>query len=168
MIKVNIHSVVDLITNSSTTVFIYRDSVTEVKELVQEMLNIAGITDKTPDDIFYYGVFPNFESYLERLDDGYGNGEYPKEMPKITTRYDTNKYKKQKKARDKWMEDLQLAIMKGEKEEPDWFEEAYVDYNDFPRSTYLFMIARDEKYSEFAAKIQKLLNSIGGDGYRDG
>lgn len=165
-IKVHIHSVVDLITNSSTTVFIYRDSVEEVKELVQEMLNLCDIKDKTPDDIFYYGVFPNFDNYFSLIDDG--DVEPPEGMPVIDAEYRTPEREKQKEARNEWIEALKLSVMRGEIKEPDWFEAASLNYDDFPIDTYLHLVPRDEKYTKFAEKVEALLGSITGDGYRDG
>ena len=60
-IRFNFHSVVDLITNSSTEMFAdFRNSVEPCKELINEMFKACGI-DKTCDEVF--------EIYLENEDD---------------------------------------------------------------------------------------------------
>lgn len=50
-IKVNIHSVIDAITNSSTEIFINTNNVGALKEFINGMLKSIG-SDKTFDDIF--------------------------------------------------------------------------------------------------------------------
>ena len=66
--KLKIHSFVDLITNSSTTIFTNsHKSLNAVKELIDESLKLFGI-DKKFDDLFYANVFceneyPYFEYY---------------------------------------------------------------------------------------------------------
>ena len=69
MLKVKIHSMVDVITNSSTVIYTYQDSVKEAKELVQEVLSLSGIPDMTPDDVFYYGVFCDDDIYCDCVSD---------------------------------------------------------------------------------------------------
>ena len=50
--KVKVHSVIDLITNSSTEMFVdYSDSIDHIKELVDEILELQG-SPLTCDDIF--------------------------------------------------------------------------------------------------------------------
>lgn len=56
-LKFKIHSVVDVITNSSTIIYTYQDdSIQPAKELIDEMLRLFGVTDKTADDIFKFSV----------------------------------------------------------------------------------------------------------------
>ena len=60
-IRFNFHSVVDLITNSSTEMFAdFRNSVEPCKELINEMFKACGI-DKTCDEVF--------DIHLENEDD---------------------------------------------------------------------------------------------------
>ena len=59
VIKIKLHSSVDLITNSSTVIFTYSDgSLAAVKELVNEMLKVFG-KEETFDDIFWAKVLPD-------------------------------------------------------------------------------------------------------------
>jgi hypothetical protein len=76
ILKIKFHSVVDVITNSSTVIYTFQNSKVQAKELVQEILNLANIKDKTPDDIFYYKTFPEDD----RLKDYYNDNDYSNEM----------------------------------------------------------------------------------------
>lgn len=78
-IEINVHSFVDLITNSSTEMFIdYSDSVEPCKRMIDEMFKTAGIY-KTCDDVF--NVFLENEDdectpatiVIETKDPGYDN-----------------------------------------------------------------------------------------------
>ncbi len=165
MIKINVHSVVDQITNSSTTVYIYQNDIKVVKELVQEVLNLSGITDKTPDDIFYYHVFYDEDKYKEKI-------EYDKvdSAPKITASYKEEKllYDKERKEQNKWFEDLMMSVLKGEVKEPQWMLDAGESDYEPDSSTYIYILPKDEKYTALADKIKSVLGSIDGEGFRNG
>ena len=166
IIKLKIHSVVDVITNSSTVIYTYQNSTIQAKELVQEMLNLAGITDKTPDDIFYYGVFCDDDRYheSEAINEQEGYPVYPKE-----SEYGSPERKEYDEKAERWLSDLRLSIMKGDIDQPDWMDDAEQgdDYGWDPNS-YLYLIPKDDKYKEFGSKIQALLGSVDADGGRDG
>jgi hypothetical protein len=66
-IKIKFHSIVDVITNSSTVIYTYQNSVSEAKELVQAILDLAG-EKVSPDDVFYYGVFCDDDRYFDSED----------------------------------------------------------------------------------------------------
>ena len=54
--KINLHSVIDLITNSSTEIYTYSDgSLTACKEMINEFLKVMNI-DKTCDDLFELSI----------------------------------------------------------------------------------------------------------------
>jgi len=166
MITIPIHSIVDLITNSSTTIFSYQNSVNQAKELVQEMLNLSGITDKSPDDIFYYGVFCEEDRYLEHLDEIEDREDI--DFPDVTAEYGTDEYKEQTKKQVDAFNNLKLSIMKGEVESPSWMNDAEVDDDSWSPSSYLTLVPKEDKYEVFGTKIKSLLNSIDSDGGRDG
>jgi hypothetical protein len=161
--KIKIHSIVDVITNSSTVIFTYQNSVKQAKELVQEVLNIAEI-DKTPDDIFYYGVFCDEDTY-------FGNGKLPEDCPKTVGDYGSDERKECEKEQNKWLDDLKLSIMNGA-EKPQWMidvEEYCGEYGDgWCPETWLYIIPKEEKYKKLAVKIINLLCSVSADGGRDG
>ena len=55
-IKINLHSIIDLITNSSTEIYTYSDgSLAACKEMIDEFFKVMGI-DKTCDDVFELSI----------------------------------------------------------------------------------------------------------------
>ena len=151
MIKLKIHSIVDVITNSSTVIYTYQNSTSEAKDLVNEMIKLSGATDKTADDIFYYGVFCDDDQYFE-------DTNLPEDCPTDS------------KEQEVWFENLKLSIMKGEIDQPEWMNEAEKasGWGDWDPDSYLCLIPKNEKYKEFGEKIKALLGSISADGGRDG
>ena len=126
IIKIKLHSSVDLITNSSTVIFTYSDgSLSAVKDLVNEMLKVFG-REETFDDIFYAQVLP---------DDYNEDNELPEN------------YK-----------ELEVQYIKGEIEKQDWMENSE-RYDYYSGDTSLYIIPKDEKYSELANKLLKYLYS---------
>jgi hypothetical protein len=189
LFKFNIHSMVDVITNSSTVIYTYEDGCElPAKELINEMLKLSGETDKTCDDIFYIGTFCDSSRYFDCAANGDDEDDEDEDdeddedddeqettpkipsMPKIVGSWNTPEYKESHKIRDKWFSDLQISIMKGEVEKPRWMEDAEEasDYSEWRPTTELLLIARDEKYAEFGRKISRLLSGISADGGRDG
>ncbi len=142
MIKFKIHSVVDVITNSSTTIYTFQNSIKQTKELVQEVINLMGI-DKTPDDVFYYGVFAEDDGYLD-------NGECPENF------------------KSGELEALKMSIMKGDTEKPEWMKQCEDNDGEYGPSLDLCLIIRDEKYKSLGVKIENLLSSVDADGGFDG
>lgn len=167
MFKIDIHSIVDVITNSSTVIYTYQDSVKETKELIQEVLNLMG-ENKTPDDIFYYGVFCDNDYYTDYLD------EQEEDIPEDFPRYKNYKeiygdYQEYRKAVKKWMDNLKLSVLKGEMEKPDWMEKTEEgDYDYWGPSTYIYLSSKDKRFENLAFKICSLLNSVTADGGGDG
>ena len=152
LIKSIFHSVVDVITNSSTVIYTYQNSVDEAKELVQEVLKLSGVTDKTSEDIFFYGVFCENDTYLEFDSE---------EIPEFEGSYEEKR---------KWLDDLIVSILKGEIERPSWMisaeNESY--FGGWVPSSYLYLMPKEEKYRELGEKIKRLLCSPSFDGGRDG
>jgi hypothetical protein len=69
MIKIKIHSVVDVITNSSTVIYTYQDgSEKPVRELIEEIFKLSNITENI-DDVFEFGLEGGFEDENDRDDD---------------------------------------------------------------------------------------------------
>ena len=126
IIKIKLHSSVDLITNSSTVIFTYSEgSLSAVKDLVNEMLKVFG-REETFDDIFYAQVLP--DEYNE-----------DKDLPE--------NYK-----------ELEVQYIKGEIEKQDWMENSE-RYDYLNGDTTLYIIPKDEQYSELANKLLKYLYS---------
>ena len=159
VIKIKLHSIVDLITNSSTTIFTYsQGSLGEVKSLINEMLKVFEIPNKTADDLFYFGVFADdYSSAGDRDDDDEENG-YP---------YSNADYEEE----ERLINDDIMKILKGEMEKPKWmidYEETEDRYNYFTPETSLHILPKDEKYSELANKLLSYLNSQHHEACQDG
>jgi hypothetical protein len=129
--KLKIHSGVDLITNSSTTIFTYSNgSVEPLKNLINEMLKVFGKTE-TFDDIFHVELFCDEDYYLDH------SGE---EAP---DNYDE-------------LEKLKKSILRGEIEKPKWMKD--ID-EDEETSTSIELGVKDDKYKELAEKLVEFLYS---------
>ena len=162
-IKLKIHSMVDIITNSSTTIYTYQQgSVIPAKELINEILKLSGENEKTADDVFYFGVFADDYIYLEseEIDEV--------DHPRLTADYGTDEYKVQNKKLDDWFYNLKESIIKGEIEKPQWMKNAEQNDYGYNPDMILEIIVKDEKYSDLASKILTFLNSQECDGGRDG
>lgn len=170
MIKLKLHSVVDVITNSSTVIYTYQDgSVDPAKALVNEVLKLQGITDKTADDIFYYGVFCDDEQYFEILNEK-GRDNQPEDYPRVTGSYGTPERTEADALRQKWFDDIVLKVMKGEMARPEWMSDAESahGWSEWAPDSYLVLVTKDETYTALGNKIKALLNSVSADGGRDG
>lgn len=167
MIKLKLHSIVDVITNSSTVIYTYQSGcVAPAKELINEMLKLSGETDKKAEDIFYFGVFCDDEEYYNYLDEN--DEQKPEDYPEVDWRSPDRG--EQQKVRQEWFDNLVLKIMKGEIEQPRWMEKAEEanGWSDWAPSNYLVLVPREERYKDFGEKIKTLLNAVDADGGREG
>jgi len=79
-IEIPIHSFIDVITNSSTSVYVgcHDNTVKFAKELVDDLLKAAG-SEKSADDVFTFSIQADFDSerdkIYERLDEYYTEEE---------------------------------------------------------------------------------------------
>lgn len=166
-----IHSIVDVITNSSTVIYTYQDgSVKPAKALIDEMLKIFNVNDKTADDIFYFGVFTSEDRYLEFLSgdiDNYGS-TIPEDCPKVVGTWGSKEYKESFKSLEDWFHNIQKLVLIGEIKKPAWMEEVETDDEYWNPDSFLTLLPKDEKYSVFGDRIKALLNSVSADGGRDG
>ena len=155
MFKVNLHSAVDVITNSSTTIFTYSEgSDKKAVELINELLGVLG-SDLKAEDMFYMGVFLDDTDYLlERIGDRY----WGKDGCDI-------ELMKEEGCEDSLIEainddnfsanDLIEKILKGEISKPKWLS----DDDDDQYSTTLYVLPKEEKYTAVAKKITEFLYS---------
>src|SRR5208283_2577873 len=147
-LKIKLHSIVDLITNSSTVIFTYSEGALQsVKNLLNEMIKTFNIKDSnekllTADELFYFGVFlsddrDDYINYWRENVAGINEDEDdPKDMPNI--------------------EQLIDDILTGKIEKPDWMinaEEAKTHCDYFRGDTYLFIKEKDEKYTELGNSL---------------
>lgn len=151
--KLKIHSAVDLITNSSTTIYTFHDKcIGPLKELVNEMLSVMNHTE-TFDDIMRADIFLDSYNYVNRFED-YNVGDYTYENCINNVRGELSP--------SKYVEKLIECTLKGEIVKPDWMkaiEDHYQDsevYND----TFLLIKAKDPIYQPLCNKLMNFLNSI--------
>jgi hypothetical protein len=155
MLKIKLHSVTDLITNSSTVIFTYSEgTVKPFKEMINEIIKVFGST-LTCDDMFDTVVLCDdyypYSEYFDRHDDG---EEYPDGVDENTD------FKK-----------LFEDVASGKLPKPDWFnrveeDESYGDY--YAPSTSLYLIPKDEKYRKMGNLIESFLYSTSHEATRDG
>ncbi len=148
VISVPIHSVTDLITNSSTTIFTYSEgSESVLTEMINELFNTFGIYKKC-EDVFDTVVLCDDDCrYSEYLENN--------EIPDVTTD----------------VEQLYQDVKTGKTEKPEWFndvESQEDDWHNYLPSTDLYLIPKDEKYKKLAKLVLSFLYSTGHEATRDG
>ena len=161
LLRVNLHSAVDVITNSSTTIFTYSGgSDKKAIELIDGILKISGC-GLVAKDIFYMGVFlDDFNSYFEQIGDDYcTDGDY-----------DRNLMKEEGCSEDfisLMMDDIEIdtvikQILTGKIDKPEWMEEAedYEDsYNGYRPDTTLYVLPKKDEYKDVAEMVTNFLYS---------
>lgn len=150
-ISISFHSFVDVITNSSTTIYVRADesTIVAIKKFIDGILQKGGST-KTADDLFEFKIgFGEDEiecasdRYFEELEEKEGGEKVPA-------------YSEQRKI-------FEELVAKGTIKVEDYYEEDC----EFPQSNALTMIAKDD--SKDSTEIISLLCSMFSiDGYRDG
>jgi len=152
--KIPIHSITDLITNSSTTIFTYsKGSEKALYEMIDEIFNIFGINKKC-EDVFNAIILCeesyNYSEYISDLDES----EYPEGITKETD-----------------IEQLYEDVKNGKINKPDWFndvESREDSYSCFTPSTYLYLNTKSDEYAKLANLVTNFLYSTDHDATRDG
>ena len=143
IIKIIPHSIVDVITNSSTEIYTWQNnSVKPCKEMLQEFLTAFEI-DKTFDDLFYVNGFCDIYTYKEYLSEHEGD-----------TLDDTDLSTEE-------VEAIIEDVLQGKIQRPDWIiaAEESTNWNNFPPQSYITIKAKDPKYDVLTQKIEKFLSS---------
>lgn len=136
MDKIKIHSIIDLITNSSTEIFtFYNNCPDAIIELMDAVLKTFDI-DKDVNELFHIKVLPNMDNLIEYYRDE--NDCSFNEADRIVN------------------EQIQ-AYIKDEIDKPEWID-AINNYS-AQCGNELHIIAKDPKYVDLASKIVKLINS---------
>lgn len=130
MVKIPVHSLIDLITNSSTEIFVHSENSLEAcKDLVNEFLKSLN-SELTCDDMFNLSVEPeNIESYKEYIEYEFEDDEDGEDKIQMVDQY-----------------------LRGEIEKPDWWEDHHVE-------TYLIIKPKDKKYQKLAELFKDFLYS---------
>ena len=138
--KGRLHSFVDVITNSSTTIYVFQERALEaVKDVINEMLRVFG-EEKGASDLFYFGCFNSLESYQEYYEfyeDSDGIDDY-----EVTA--------------------LFFDILSGARDKPAWMIKA--EQNE--KSDRLLKII--PKYPEHKRLATKLMNFLNSSDYEEG
>lgn len=138
MVKIPMHSIIDLITNSSTEIFVHSEnSLKPCKELINEFLKITG-SDKTCDDMFDLSI--EIENYsLDTYRDYYLENDIEEEVD--NTDKDSNELK-----------DEFEKYIQGKIEKPSWVNEYHLE-------TRLILKSKDPKYTKLAELFKDFLYS---------
>jgi hypothetical protein len=153
MLKIKLHSQVDLITNSSTTIYTYsRGSVDAFKNVVNEMLSLFG-QNKTCDDVFSIVVACDCDDYVTWK---------RKENKKLDR-------DERKKLADQ-IEDIFKDVIHAKIEKPDWFTTVEEEENDFGYipQTYLYISPKSAEFENLGSLLTTFLYSTSHEGFRDG
>jgi hypothetical protein len=176
--EILLHSITDLITNSSTTIYTYSErSLEPCKEMINVMLKMFG-SDKTCDDIFELSVeldTPNdlYYSVAWRCDEK----QLPTELRTLVKDVKDRFAKKDVSSFEDFREKLKTTVdniidqyKKGLIEKPYFLREIEdIGFYDSPRQeTTLRITPKDPKYQELAEKFVKFLYSTDHESHYDG
>ena len=146
MKKIAIHSVTDLITNSSTNIFTYSGgSEGALQSMINELFKVFGI-NKTCEEIFNTVVLCEDSEYYSEYISDLGE-EYPEGIDENTD-----------------IEELYESVKAGKTPKPDWFveaEESENSYHGYPPSTMLYLSPKSEEYEKLADLVSNFLYSTG-------
>jgi len=137
-VKLPLHSLIDVITNSSTEIFVHSEkSVQPAKDLLQELLKMEG-SDKKVDDVFEISIeIERLEEYFEY----YAEDDFEEELDGLNY--------KEKHAK---LKEIAEEVKSGKRQLPDDFENYHVE-------TMLVVKTKDKKYQKLVDLLIKLLYS---------
>jgi hypothetical protein len=166
---IKIHSLVDMITNSSSVIYTYsNNSVDACKKMINELLNVLG-SNQTCDDMFYVFCTVEISQLIDYIDDTYDDTD-DDDIPEGW--YETNKlpYKNCRDAKQKLIWDIFNKIATKTITKPNWLHraESKENSNGFGPETYLYLLPKDEKYATVANSIVNFLYSTGHESDFDG
>ena len=139
--KLKLHSVVDVITNSSTVIYTIQNDIDVIKGLVQEVLTLMGKTDLTPDDVFYYTTSVEDYYYIDRA--------YDEELP-------SDVYDEDGDIIDRRLEEYVEKFLKGEIEKPEWAKNIE---GSGETSVFMSITPKKEEFTKLGEHIVSVLNS---------
>jgi len=141
-ILIPIHSVIDLITNSSTELFVHSEnSIEPVKELLNELLRIEG-SDKTCDEVFDISMEYDIKPLNEFIENYFEDNDEILQL--------------EYKDRIEFLRD----IINKRKPEPNWWDDIVNDCgNNYHVKTLLVVKPKEEKYNNFSELLRKFLYS---------
>lgn len=155
--QIKFHSFVDVITNSSTTIYIYQNSVDQAKALINEILKLMG-EKLTAEECFHFGTFCKKDIYLD--------SDY-EEIPEEAD-YDSPEYEESIAKRDAYIKELIQNILIGKIVKPSWMESVEESDDDYSPNLYLTILPIDERFETLGKRIIEFINSVSADGGYEG
>lgn len=132
-------------------------SIEAAKKLITTFLQLCGICDLTPDDMFYFGVFCDVTVYANCTDWHNALAEGI-EVPDILLSDCTSSQE-----RIDYVNQIIQDVVSGKIEKPEWMkyveENAVCDWCDMMPSTYLIIVAKEERFEELACRLVTFLYS---------
>jgi len=150
--KIRVHSVTDLITNSSTTIYTNSlGSIDACKEMIDEFFKALGV-DKKCDDVFNLVVTMDSYSYTEYMDD-----EEEEEEDEDEDEGSEEEESVDEKSIAKTVKDVQ----EGKIAKPKWMADAeeYAKSTDEPSETFLHISAKSPEFEKLAQLVSTFLYS---------
>ena len=156
--KIKLHSITDLITNSSTVIYTYSEASEQaLKDMITSIFKAFNI-DKKCDDVFKLVVtMESAYDYNDKID---GLEEPIADLEGLK---DDALYQK--------IEDIIKGVMSGKIEKPQWMsqvEQQEEGYNSYRDNTTLNIIPLKPEYAEMAKLVGKFLYSTDHEATRDG
>jgi hypothetical protein len=158
-VKIKLHSMTDLITNSSTVIYTYSEASKEACEkMIDAIFETFGI-DKKCSDVFTLSIATeNIDEYICESDP---DDDTPDDMlDDDGDCFDSDKV-------SKLLEDIESGAV----EQPEWLTnkiESISDSRDYPLETTLIITPKDEKYNKMAELVSSFLYSTDHEAGRDG
>jgi GTPase SAR1 family protein len=170
------HSVIDLITNSSTVIYTYSGASLEAcREMIDEVFKSLNV-DKKCDDVFMLTVLADEDTYEQWLSDHQDEDEEDDEDDDE----DDEEEEEEDEEEEAEGEDEKLIttsvsklmddIMYGRAEKPAWMVEAEEEEDDvgFTQETTLHIVAKDPAFENLAKLVSDFLYSTHHEATRDG
>jgi hypothetical protein len=176
-LKIKLHSIVDLITNSSTVIYTYSDSCdTALKDLFNELKSVFNIKENI-EDVFYISVLCEEYIYNEYLtEDELNINNYEINELKTDLEMSNSLIKALKKEEldhkeiDKIINKIIGDVQYNRIKKPNWMGKAEnheSGWSNYPPDTYISLIPKEEKYEKIAKLFYDLIYSTSHEATRD-
>jgi hypothetical protein len=168
-LRIPLHSMTDLITNSSTVIYTYSDSSKDAMiDMVNEFLLVLGV-DKKCKDMFVVEVeLENDDTYRTYIDDELWDSDIETLEGLDCTLEEWSNFKWEKQ--EEKINELLLNIRSGKVDKPQWMKDAECQENGngYRPSTTLVITPKSDEYNKLADLIHKFLYSTENESCSDG
>jgi hypothetical protein len=166
MIKIHFHSITDIITNSSTTLFTYSDASPQAcEEMIDEIFKTFGI-DKKCSDVFRLTVlaedayiYDEWKDRHEEDDDDDLDEDEDEDDEEFDDEIEEEEEEEEEEEGD--VDKLMQDIIQGRSEKPSWMTEAEQeeDGDGYAPNTTLYIVAKSPEFEKLAELIVNFLYS---------